>query len=245
MGTAPAARLPRHPLPALRMACQAIAGGSQPPDRSGWTDPEKLEAMAARLLAAKQAGASRSADGAGGQPGPRATAPSGPARPSNSSGATKPAASGYGGPVAQDLSKRPNPLALLVGSAGQWEDWKCRMQLVETGIRHSPCNMRKLCSAPDLDSAPAPAPTPVPPQGQALLFILLLPFRLAGGILRAAFVLLEVAFKTALLLVQIPIFVIATCEPVVVLTLMAACAHAWRHCPCLRACHGAAQPWRH
>lgn len=103
--------------------------------------------------------------------------------------------------------------------------------------------MRKLRSAPDLDLAPAPAaaPTPAPPQGQALLFILLLPFRLVGGVLRAAFVLLEVAFKTALLLAQIPIFVITTHELAVVLTLMAACAH----CPCLRACHGAAQPWRH
>lgn len=118
MGAAPAACLPRHPLPALRMACRASAGGSQPADRSGWTDPEKLEAMAARLLAAKQAGAGRLADGAGRHPKPHATAPSYPAQPGSSSGAIKPAEGGYGGPIAKNSPKRPNPLALLVGSAG-------------------------------------------------------------------------------------------------------------------------------
>lgn len=110
-------RLPLRPLPALRVACSA-AGGSPPADRSGWNDAEKLNAMAARLLAAKQAGASGSGGGAGaagGQAATRSSVTGDVVRPASSTtGDKKPSGAG---PSTATPPKGPGPFMFLVGAA--------------------------------------------------------------------------------------------------------------------------------
>lgn len=116
-GGAPACRLPLRSLPALRVVC-STARGSPPADRSGWNDAEKLNAMAARLLAAKQAGASSSGDGAGaagGQAAPRSSATGDVVRPASSTTGDKKLS--RTGPSTAAPPKGPGPLKFLVGAS--------------------------------------------------------------------------------------------------------------------------------
>lgn len=122
---APARRLLAPPRLALRVACRAGSNGGQQAEQPDGTNPEQLEAMADRLLAAKQAGASRPGGGEQAQPGAGASSAAG--APQQGKGGA--AAQADGNKEAPKASDHSNLLGLLVSVVMQRGSQPCAAAL--------------------------------------------------------------------------------------------------------------------